>query len=70
MCMIGGLFSFLITLQGIQPTRGILLANGYSDSLQEMVRILNTLPTPNFPDGQPSVPYTFSLATHKDKQLL
>ena len=59
-----------LVLEGIQPTRGILLANGYSDSLQEMVRILNTLPTPNFPDGRPSAPYNFSLATHKDKQLL
>ena len=59
-----------LVLEGIQPTRGILLANGYSDSLQEMVRILNTLPTPNFPDGRPSAPYNFSLATHKEKQLL
>ena len=59
-----------LVLEGIQPTRGILLTNGYSDRLQEMVRILNTLPTPNFPDGRPSAPYNFSLATHKEKQLL
>ena len=31
-----------LVLEGIQPTRGILLTNGYSDRLQEMVRILNT----------------------------
>ncbi|OUN80364.1 hypothetical protein, partial [Gemmiger sp. An50] len=59
-----------LVLEGIQPTRGILLTNGYSDRLQEMVRILNTLPTPSFPDGRPSAPYNFSLATHKEKQLL
>ena len=59
-----------LVLEGIQPTRGILLTNGYSDRLQEMVRILNTLPAPNFPDGRPSAPYNFSLATHKEKQLL
>ena len=47
-----------------------ILTNGYSDRLQEMVRILNTLPAPNFPDGRPSAPYNFSLATHKEKQLL
>lgn len=35
-----------LVLEGIQPTRGILLTSGYSDRLQEMVRILNTLPAP------------------------
>lgn len=53
-----------------QPTRGILLAASHTDSLNEMVRILNALPTPCFPDGRPSAPYNFSLSTHREKQLL
>lgn len=59
-----------LVLEGTQPTRGILLAAKHTDSLNEMVKLLNTLPTPYFPDGRPSAPYNFSLATHKEKQLL
>lgn len=59
-----------LVLEGTQPTRGILLAASHTDNLKEMVRILNTLPTPCFPDGRPSAPYNFSLSTHREKQLL
>ena len=59
-----------LVLEGTQPTRGILLAAKHTDSLHEMVRILNTLPTPHFPDGSPSQPYRFVLATYGEKQLL
>lgn len=59
-----------LVLEGIQPTRGFLLAAGYTDNLRDMIQIMNQLPAPCFPDGHPSAPYNFCLATHGEKQLL
>lgn len=59
-----------LVLEGVQPTRGYLLAAEYSDNLLQMARKMNGLPTPPFPDGSPSQPYRFVLATHGEKQLL
>lgn len=59
-----------LVLEGIQPTRGILIASEYANHLHEMLRILNELPPPCFPDGKPSLPYNFFLSTHAEKQLI
>ena len=59
-----------LVLEGVQPTRACLLASEYSDSLVQMARKMNVMPTPPFPDGTPSEPYRFVLATHAEKQLL
>lgn len=58
-----------LVLSGVQPTRGVLLAAGFAEHMAAMVPLLNALPTPLFPDGSPSAPYNFSLATHAEKQL-
>ena len=58
-----------LVLSGVQPTRGVLLAAGFSEHMAAMVPLLNALPAPLFPDGTPSAPYNFSLATHAEKQL-
>lgn len=59
-----------LVLSGVQPTRGVLLAAGFAEHMAAMVPLLNALPTPPFPDGTPSAPYNFSLATHAEKQLM
>ena len=58
-----------LVLSGVQPTRGVLLAAGFAEHMAAMVPLLNALPAPLFPDGTPSAPYNFSLATHAEKQL-
>ena len=58
-----------LVLSGVQPTRGVLLAAGFAEHMTAMLPLLNALPTPLFPDGSPSAPYNFSLATHEEKQL-
>ena len=58
-----------LVLEGIQPTRGILLTAKYNDAIREMAEQMNSLPTPNLPDGTPSEPYRFLLATHQEKEL-
>lgn len=58
-----------LVLSGVQPTRGYLLVSEYSTPLKEMVDLMNTLPAPCFPDGSPSKPYRFVLATHAEKEL-
>lgn len=52
------------------PPRGVLLAAEFSEHLDAMLPLLNAQPTPPFPDGTPSAPYNFSLATHEEKQLV
>ena len=59
-----------LVLEGIQPTKGTLLVPSYPDSLETMVKLMNDMPTPLFPDGTPSAPYNFSLATLKGKNLI
>ena len=59
-----------LVLEGVQPTRACLLASEYSDSLVQMARKMNVMPTPPFPDGTTSEPYRFVLTTHAEKQLL
>ena len=59
----------VLVLEGIQPTRGILLTAKYNDAIREMAEQMNSLPTPNLPDGTPSEPYRFLLATHQEKEL-
>ena len=58
-----------LVLNGVQPTRGVLLAAGFAEHMAAMISLLNALPTPPFPDGSPSARYNFSLATHEEKQL-
>lgn len=58
-----------LVLSGVQPTRGVLLAAGFAEHMAAMVPLLNALPAPLLPDGTPSAPYNFSLATHAEKQL-
>ena len=59
-----------LILDGVQPTQGVLLAAEFSEHLDAMLPLLNAQPTPPFPDGTPSAPYNFSLATHEEKQLV
>lgn len=59
-----------LVLEGIQPTKGVLLVKDYETDLAEMCRLLNKLPTPLFPDGTQSAPYNLILATHSEKQLV
>ena len=59
-----------LVLSGVQPTRGVLLAAGFAEHMAAMVPLLNALPAPLFPDGTPSAPYNFSLATHAEKRLV
>ncbi|HJA25459.1 MAG TPA: ATP-binding protein [Candidatus Fournierella merdigallinarum] len=59
-----------LVLSGVQPTRGVLLAAGFAEHMASILPLLNALPTPLFPDGTPSAPYNFSLATHAEKQLV
>lgn len=58
-----------LVLEGIQPTRGVLLTAKYNDAIREMAEQMNKLPTPNLPNGTPSQPYHFLLATHEEKEL-
>ena len=58
-----------LVLEGIQPTRGFLLTAKYNDAIREMAEQMNQLPAPNLPDGTPSGPYRFLLATHQEKEL-
>ena len=58
-----------LVLSGVQPTRGMLLAASYSDTLVQMASLMNELPTPSFPDGTPSAKYNFTTASHADKHL-
>lgn len=59
-----------LILDGVQPTQGVLLAAEFSEHLDAMLPLLNAQPTPPFPNGTPSAPYNFSLATHEEKQLV
>lgn len=59
-----------LVLAGIQPTRGTLLAASYTDTLVQMVALMNQLPPPAFPDGRPSAKYNFTIATHTEKNLV
>lgn len=59
-----------LVLSGVQPTRGTLLADSYTDNLKKMMQMMNELPAPNFPDGGPSGKYCFTLATLKEKGLV
>lgn len=58
-----------LVLEGVQPTRGVLLTPKYSDSIQKMLDSMNKLPTPHMPGGSPSQPYHFLIATHQEKAL-
>lgn len=58
-----------LVLEGVQPTRGVLLTPKYSDSIQDMLESMNKLPTPHMPGGSPSQPYHFLIATHQEKAL-
>ena len=59
-----------LVLSGVQPTRGTLLADSYTDNLKKMLQMVNELPAPSFPDGSPSAKYCFTLATLKEKLLV
>lgn len=58
-----------LVLAGVQPTEGVLLAQSYTPALKDMADKMNAMPAPNLPDGHPSAPYNFKLATHQQKCL-
>lgn len=58
-----------LVLEGKQPTCGTLLVKSYNSAIAEMAAKMNLMPPPLMPDGTPSKPYNFHIATHVEKHL-
>lgn len=53
-----------LVLAGDQPKEAILLVEDFTNAIEEMANLMNTLPTP-----KKTKPYNFKLEKHKDKGL-
>ncbi|MEE9248819.1 MAG: ATP-binding protein [Dehalococcoidia bacterium] len=53
-----------LVLAGEQPKEAVLLVEDFSNAIEEMANLMNTLPTP-----KKTKPYNFILEKHKDKGL-
>lgn len=58
-----------LVVEGKQPTSATLLVQRHTADIDSMLEIMNKMPPPMFPGGNPSMPYQFKIATHAEKCL-